>query len=327
MLVGGSSIARRCFLYLLGAVIFACFVSALWYAGVAVGLVSRQAGPALLGYTSGSSTLGYYCGVGGFAIIVFEMLLWPRKKLRGYRLPPRLNLSSRRTWICLLSLPLTMFTTRTWMWLHIWLGLACLPLAILHSGFAYGGLLTGVVMILFLLVIASGAWGLVMQQLIPQRLLEDIPGETIATERFHVVHQMLDEASAIVDRLRGVSDVDEGDGAVAVQTRPATQRLGQIVSFFDQQIKPYLDAEKPEGFGLNSRSTSQQRFAELRRDARGDIANALNRLEAICETRRQLDRQYNLYWWLHSWLCVHLPLSIALFVLLSLHVVYALKFW
>ena len=69
------------------------------------------------------------------------------------------------------------------MFLHIWLGLLSLPLVFGHSGFIYGrllvdsvttsaGLLSMAVMTLYLLVIASGVWGLAMQQVIPQKMLE-----------------------------------------------------------------------------------------------------------------------------------------------------------
>ena len=61
------------------------------------------------------------------------MLLWPRKKLRRYRLG----------------------RTRAWMYWHVWLGLVSLSLAIGHAGFQFGGTWTTAVLVLFLIVIAS----------------------------------------------------------------------------------------------------------------------------------------------------------------------------
>ena len=50
-----------------------------------------------------------------FAQVVMEPLL--RKRLRRYRLG----------------------RTRTWMRLHIWMGLVCLPVILVHAGFGFGG--------------------------------------------------------------------------------------------------------------------------------------------------------------------------------------------
>ena len=53
---------------------------------------------------------------------------------------------------------------------------------------------------------------------------------------------------------------------------------------------------------------------------------ALEDLENICEEERQLSRQRRLYHWLHAWLLVHVPLSIALLVLGGIHAVMALRY-
>jgi hypothetical protein len=50
-------------------------------------------------------------------------------------------------------------------------------------------------------------------------------------------------------------------------------------------------------------------------------------LEMRCESRRGFQRQKTYTWLLHSWLAVHLPLSIALGVLMLLHIFVALKYW
>ena len=47
----------------------------------------------------------------------------------------------------------------------------------------------------------------------------------------------------------------------------------------------------------------------------------------MCEERRQWDRQARLHFWLHNWLWVHFPLSVALVVLMFVHIWAALKYW
>ena len=53
---------------------------------------------------------------------------------------------------------------------------------------------------------------------------------------------------------------------------------------------------------------------------------ALEDLENICEEERQLSRQRRLYHWLHAWLLVHVPLSLALLLLGGIHAVMALRY-
>jgi hypothetical protein len=39
-----------------------------------------------------------------------------------------------------------------------------------------------------------------------------------------------------------------------------------------------------------------------------------------------MDDQARIHFWLHNWLWIHLPLSIALIVLMFVHVFFALKY-
>jgi hypothetical protein len=48
-------------------------------------------------------------------------------------------------------------------------------------------------------------------------------------------------------------------------------------------------------------------------------------LEAACDETRQLRRARQLHRWLHGWLAIHIPASVAVIVLLVLHIVLALR--
>jgi hypothetical protein len=76
---------------------------------------------------------------------------------------------------------------------------------------------------------------------------------------------------------------------------------------------------------------SQHQAAVLFQDRRTKLDPAahvtIDALENLCDQRRQLEEQARMHFWLHGWLCVHLPLSVALFVLMVLHIWYALKYW
>ncbi len=56
------------------------------------------------------------------------------------------------------------------------------------------------------------------------------------------------------------------------------------------------------------------------------VHSVLDDLENICAEEQQLSRQIRIYRWLHAWLLVHVPLSIALLVLGAIHAVVALRY-
>jgi hypothetical protein len=53
---------------------------------------------------------------------------------------------------------------------------------------------------------------------------------------------------------------------------------------------------------------------------------AVGALRDLCEQRRQLHAQARLHFWLHNWLWVHLPLSVALVVLMGIHIYVTLRY-
>ena len=58
-----------------------------------------------------------------------------------------------------------------------------------------------------------------------------------------------------------------------------------------------------------------------------DRVRKVRRLEELCAARRQYDLQARIHGWLHNWLMLHLPLSVALIVLMFIHVWTAVKVW
>jgi len=106
---------------------------------------------------TGSSVPGIIIGSVAAGIILFELLLWPRKWLRRFRL----------------------FPTKYWMVAHIWLGLATGPLAYIHSGYRLGGTFTMILMGLLFFILLSGIYGWVIQMVLPKWMLGNLPYETI----------------------------------------------------------------------------------------------------------------------------------------------------
>ena len=233
-----------------------------------------------------SGPLGFACGVGVGAIVLFEMLLAPRKWLRGRRLG----------------------ATRVWMKAHVWLGLVALPLVLVHAGFGFGGPLPATTLVLFLLVFASGVWGLALQQWLPQKFLTDMPGEVIAAQI-----PVLAEAAA-------------GEAARVVAARPGPPRR-EVAGFLDRDLLPYLTRGRGSRSALAGRAEADRRFRELAAVSTPEAAIAWARLRELVDLRAQWDALAVYHFWLHNWLLVHLPLSVGMTALMLVHAVRALKYW
>lgn len=285
-------------------------------------------------WPGGSSLPGFTFGVVGGLIILFEMLLWWRKQVRTWRIG----------------------RVQVWLRAHIWLGLLSVPLLVYHSGFQLGGQLSTVLMVLFGIVIASGIWGLALQQFLPRRMLATVPAETIYSQIEHVMRQHQEEAERLVLAVCGpaegvageTADEQTGDlspetpltigalrsvgkvqGKVLLTQVPATAvpEAEALRDFYREQVRPYLQQGAASGSALQLANRSAALFQNVQIKLPPAAHAALAALEGLCAQRRQLDVQARLHFWLHSWLWVHLPLSAALVLLMFVHIWVALKYW
>jgi hypothetical protein len=259
----------------------------------------------------GGSIPGLIFGIAGYAFMLFAGLLGARKKVPVWRIG----------------------RAQTWMRGHIWLGLLTLPMILLHGGFAWRGPLTAVLMVLLFIVFISGIVGAFFQHYMPGVITRRVPMETIYEEIPHVRAQLREEAEHLVIALcgpleLGASDAPRAEALVAVaplveieQEEKARFRETYLV-----KMQPFLaNPDRPEN-DLASPEKSAEIFASLRRMLPSTVHPVLADLESICEEERQLIRQARLYRWLHGWLLVHVPLSIALLVLGGVHAIMALRY-
>src|SRR5205807_3528618 len=93
----------------------------------------------------------------------------------------------------------------------------------------------------------------------------------------------------------------------------------------DCDIEPFL-ASGAANSSLGSRQRNQWYFDDLRLRVAPELRTLVDQLEELCERRRQLNLQRRIHFWLHNWLWLHLPLSVALLVLLVGHIFMALRF-
>jgi hypothetical protein len=285
-------------------------------------------------WPGGSSPPGLSFGILGGLLILFEFALWGRKKVRAWRIG----------------------RVKDWMAAHIWLGLLTVPLLVYHSGFRWGGSLSALLMVLFLVVIVSGVWGLVLQQIIPTRMLNQVPAETIHSQIERQVRFMVEDANRLVSATCGPLPGEEPDeveqrevaiGApVSHMTVGAVQTVGSVQGkvlvtkvarvavpgseplreLFRSSIAPYLLEGRKARSPLALQNKADAVFRELKNKLNPGTHDAIDILKNLCDQRRQLDRQRRLHFWLHNWLIVHLPLSVALVFLMVVHIWVALKF-
>ena len=263
-------------------------------------------------WPSGGSNVGLVLGVAAALIIGFEMLLWPRKRWPAF---PPFNSRSLRT--------VLWGRTQVWMRWHIWLGLLSLPLALMHSGTNFWNnwfTLPWVLALAMLVVYVSGIYGLWLQNWIPRRLLQVVAEEVPAAEIDRTLKLHRQEYS---ERLSMELVVLRGRELTAGQ---------RVAAFYDTVAREFLDSGNSRSV-VAADARAMTEFGKLRQELLGVLSDSTSRpfqllteLEELCSLRRQLDLQRQLQSRLHSWLLIHLPVSVLLVFLLLAHILTAMKY-
>jgi hypothetical protein len=246
---------------------------------------------------------------------------------------------------------------------HLWLGFLALPMILFHGGFHFGGTLTRVLMWLLIITVLSGVFGAALQHYVPRVITSDAPLETIYDEIVHVRSLLREEADRAVESICGSlgltnDSIEEGQragGFTALRTMAASAvplRTSAAVSagasaavaaapeiillseeesaplrrFYVQEIRLFLENPKQRGQRLGDAQKAASAFAGLRTLLPAAGHAALEDLSDICDEARQLRRQERLHHWLHDWLLLHIPLSLALILLGAVHAAMALRY-
>src|SRR5882762_1157791 len=141
----------------------------------------------------GGTPLGLIFGAISLAIFVFAALLGVRKKIVLWRVG----------------------TVQRWLRAHIWLTLLTIPLVILHSGFRLGGPMTTLIIILYVVVMVSGIYGLVLQHYVPTVMMERLPAESVYEQIPHIRAQLVAAATKMRDAFKPAPLVKADAGAPA----------------------------------------------------------------------------------------------------------------
>jgi len=273
-------------------------------AAVAVHRVLNARSPEPL---TGGSTVGLWYGVAGTLLMIYAGLLAAHRKL-----PVRRWLGRRQAWL------------RG----HLWLGMLSGVLILCHSGYSWGGPLTTGLWIVLIGVFVTGMFGVIVQQILPRLLTARVSCEAPNEQVPHLCDVMRRDADALVDAACGGYDPSPQNFENTMAAyQYATNARAQLRDFYEQDVRPFLAPEVPRRSPLLNPVEVDARFSKLRRlPGMEELTTEVDRLARYCEERRLLLEQERIHFWLHAWLLVHVPLSVALLVLGGLHIVTALYY-
>ena len=104
------------------------------------------------------------------------------------------------------------------------------------------------------------------------------------------------------------------------------EQSAPLTRFYLQEMRVYLEEPMRRGQRLGDTAKAKSAFAALQKLLPATAEETLTELAEICDEARQLVRQERLHHWLHGWLLVHIPLSLALILLGAVHAVMALRY-
>lgn len=237
---------------------------------------------------NGGTWLGYTLGTIGAGLIVWLALLGLRKR----------------------TMTPGGWSLKAWTSAHVYLGLALIVIATLHSGFQLGWNVHSLAYVLMLLVIASGLFGLVVYSALPSALSANREEMT---------------ESQMIDALRAV-DRQLEEAALPLEHRwsdPVRAALGE---------NPLADGAWARLTGRNQGGATLEAIEAFNLAGFSEAAQPeLIRVEALLQRRRaqlaRLRRHMRLKALLEVWLFVHVPATFALLAALIAHIVSVFFYW
>ena len=104
-------------------------------------------------------------------------------------------------------------------------------------------------------------------------------------------------------------------------------RSEHLKKFYQSRLRPFLDFRMrsrrfPE---FQTEQSTSRMFNQLRAELPGELHGVLRELEGFATERRQFRTLSRIHKSMHTWLILHIPISMALFVLVIVHIIVALR--
>jgi len=245
------------------------------------------------GGLGGGTTVGLWYGLAGAALMLFAGALSAHRRLMAVRWLPM------RRWVGM---------RQTWLRGHIWLGLLSVVVILCHANYRLGGPLEVALWAVLAVTVLSGVVGLAFQTVLPRLITNRAQAEAPYEQVPHLCAMMRRDA----DDALAAAEAKLAAHAAAVEEMRA----------FHARARAFLAADYDRASPLASPLRAELLFARLRSVPGAEVAREeVARLEVLCDERRQLSEQARLHRWLHLWLLVHVPVTVALLVLGTAHAV------
>ena len=239
---------------------------------------------------NGGSWLGYLLGTAGAGLIVWLSLLGIRKRAM-----------TRGRW-----------SLKAWTSAHVYLGIALIVVATLHTGFQFGLNVHTLAYLLMMLVILSGVYGISVYALLPQGL-SDSRSEMTAPQMIEAVNS-LDKQIQIT-----AQSLSDEDGAVVLGA------LGQDP--FGGGAWRRLSGSYPRCGTTSALQVVRARVEESAGKEQASLEQVVQLLEKKAAALQRLRGYVQRRALLEIWLFVHIPLTFVLLAALVAHIISVFFYW
>jgi hypothetical protein len=195
-----------------------------------------------------------------------------------------------------------------------------------HAAFRWGGWLEILLWLTFGVVIVSGVIGLALQNVLPRVMKVQLPAEAIPDQFAEICRRLILAADEQVIAQCTPLRMEAMLGGTAKSAGAASaDPLDKLADFYLRSVRPFLQPSSNEK-QLATDEQAQQVFDQVRASLPDTCHATVHGLEQLCNDRRELAQQQRLYHWLHAWLKIHVPFSVALAVFAVIHIVSALYY-
>ncbi|MFT5501946.1 MAG: hypothetical protein ACI88G_002087 [Woeseiaceae bacterium] len=222
----------------------------------------------------------------------------------------------------------TMGSVQGWLSAHVYLGLALVVIALLHTGFQFGFNVHTLAFTFMVLVIASGLYGVYVYMKFPSRLSEN-RGDTNRGE-------LLDQLEDIDSRSKRIAEGLDREYQELINSGVSRTQLGstlwaRIRGKDESQILLPKDGDVKVVANAGQEAALDWLAEQQSRSSDAAVAATIGELSALLRNKRRLLRKLNedlrIQAMLEIWLYAHVPLTAALLIALAIHILTVFMFW
>lgn len=207
----------------------------------------------------------------------------------------------------LMMLPL--WSVSTWLQVHLYTGIFACAVFVVHvPRIIANGWFEGILSWLFIVVSASGIYGIFASRSIPKRLTA-VPTQP----RYDRINWHRDQyRQAAAKEYESLKPISGGD---------------VLANFYTRQLQPYFESGLPLAFRIQPNQRRRRsllaELGDIKRYLSDQALESANQFAGMIRHRDELDYHHGLQWKLRSWVIVHAALSLLLIVWAVVHAGFA----